>query len=136
MKYLKYLLIAIIGLFAAGCAEEDPMSLGVLNPKVTVSQITATTAVISVDLSDCAELIPDGDCTCCVYTNAISHFWDRSFTIRSKNNPETLHLSEILTLEDLDPSTTYQFCIGISSVFGEWQPIFFTSPDYTFTTAQ
>lgn len=142
MKHLKYITIAFIGLLAAGCAEEDPIAFGALNPKVSVSQITDTSANVTVDLTDCAEIIPKNEryCYCKVLidrTNRDSYYLsDPDFLIRSYENPEILNLVGTVSFRHLQPSTTYHIYIEISSVFGEWQPITFTSPDYTFTTAQ
>lgn len=134
MKYLKYLFVALLGLFTAACAEEDPRSIGALNPKVTVSQITATTANITIDLTDCAELIPNPYCRCwLIINNTQISDW---FIVRSDDNPTKLKLAYTAKFQYLTPSTTYQFYIEITDVFGTAQSVVCRSNDFTFTTAK
>lgn len=131
MKYLKYLLIAIIGLFTAACAEEDPTSLGILNPKATVSNITATKATITVDLSDCAELLQGKEWDCRVdFIKGGERFAESWREDNISGNP----FIRIFSFDDFQPATTYSFAIEITSVLGSWQSIYCRRDDFTFTT--
>ena len=138
MKYLKYLYIAILGLFAAACAEEDPMSLGTLNPKVTISDVTSTSANISVDLSDCGESTHERGCRIVLLDggNCLDMYWSYDLDERPFKDDQMNKYGIIFSLSELQPSTTYTFYVEILSVLGSSQDITLTSPDFTFTTAQ
>ncbi len=138
MKYIKYLAIALTGVFAASCAEEDPAVVGDFNPKATVSQITATTASITIDLTGCPylnDLTQDDYPSCSVQLMDYINSWDgyKSFSLTSYDHPGVVSLVNTVTYTNLTPNTTYRFYLELPSPVGD---ISYRSADYTFTTAK
>lgn len=138
MKYIKYLAIALTGVFAASCAEEEPEAVGDFNPKATVSQITATTASITVDLTGCPylnDLTQDDYPSCSVQLMDYINSWDgyKSFSLTSYDHPGVVSLVNTVTYTNLTPNTTYRFYIGLPSPVGE---LCYRTDSFTFTTAK
>lgn len=138
MKYIKYLIIALTGIFAAACAGDEPTSVGTIEPKITVSQITATTASITVDLSECISLFADmedgissGRCTVVLSTDYYGDY-SESFEL-GYYNTDSFGLNLIGTVEfyNLTPNTTYRYCIDIPTSIGD---VSYRNDEYTFTT--
>ena len=137
MKYIKYLAIALTGVFAASCAEEEPEAVGDFNPKATVSQITATTASITVDLTGCPylnDLTQDDYPSCSVQLMDYINSWDgyKSFSLTSYDHPGVVSLVNTVTYTNLTPNTTYRFYIELPSPVGE---LCYRTDSFTFTTA-
>lgn len=138
MKYIKYLAIALTGVFAASCAEEEPEAVGDFNPKATVSQITATTASITVDLTGCPylnDLTQDDYPSCSVQLMDYINSWDgyKSFSLTSYDHPGVVSLVNTVTYTNLTPNTTYRFYIELPSPVGE---LCYRTDSFTFTTAK
>lgn len=138
MKYIQYLAIALTGVFAASCAEEEPEVVGDFNPKATVSQITATTASITVDLTGCPylnELTENDFSNCCVQLMDEYLSWDfqKSFSLTSYDRPGEVKLINMVSYTNLTPNTTYYYYILIPSPVGE---LCYRTDSFTFTTAK
>ena len=142
MKYIKYLIIALTGIFAAACAGDEPYEVGKLEIKASVSAVTATSVTINIDLRDCAELFTDEVMdyghqnyhitNCFVTILEYSDNLTNSFEILSHEHPNTLNLTGSVTFTGLQPSTTYTYCVRIPSAIG---CVAYRSADFTFTTA-
>ena len=145
MKYIKYLIIALTGILAAACAEEDPYEVGAIDVTVTASQVTSTTATINVDLTKCAELFSDEAFNVDAYGSRYDQYcyvslfeytdWGRTenFVIRSTEFPSIINLTGKVTFKNLQPSTTYTFCVIITSPIGG---VAYRRDDFTFTTTK
>lgn len=145
MKYIKYLIIALTGILAAACAEEDPYEVGAIDVTVTASQVTSTTATINVDLTKCAELFSDEAFNVDAYGSRYNQYcyvslfeytdWGRTenFVIRSTEFPNIINLTGKVTFKNLQPSTTYTFCVIITSPIGG---VAYRRDDFTFTTTK
>lgn len=138
MKYIKYLVIALTGVFAASCAEEEPEVVGDFNPKATVSQITATSASITIDLTGCPylnELTQDDYQSCSVHLMDNIDYWEayKSFSLTSYDHPGEVTLVNTVTYTNLTPNTTYRFYIELPSPVGD---VTYRTDSFTFTTAK